>query len=184
MAKNKSGLFGKVSIAVLTGVVVIMAGVFLYLRFGPLPVAVADLPFPFEKKVVKIALRARINRQMKEAPFGVSESVLEAGARIYRDHDCSVCHGVPGRESDYSKHMYPPPPQLWKKHGPHGAVGVSDDEPGFSHWIVSNGIRLSAMPSYANSLSDTEIWQVSLLLKNADKPLPPTVEQILKEPMR
>jgi hypothetical protein len=35
------------------------------------------------------------------------------------------------------------------------------------------------MPSYSHVLSDAQMWQVSLLLKNADKELPQPVMQIL-----
>ena len=52
-------------------------------------------------------------------------------------------------------------------------MGVSDDPPGETYWKVANGIRLTGMPSYKGVLTDTQMWQVSLLLANADKPLPP-----------
>ena len=58
-------------------------------------------------------------------------------------------------------------------------VGVSDDEVGETYWKVANGIRLSGMPSYNKVLTDTQMWQVSLLLKNADKELPEPVMKIL-----
>ena len=122
-------------------------------------------------------MRARIGRERKKAPFDVNENVFKSGAHIYRQ-DCSMCHGTPGRVAGFAKQMYPAPPQLWKKHGPHGAVGVSDDAPGFSYWIVSNGIRLTSMPSFTHVLSDREMWEVSLLLKNADQKLPTPVLQI------
>jgi thiosulfate dehydrogenase len=35
------------------------------------------------------------------------------------------------------------------------------------------------MPSYKKVLTDTQMWQVSLLLKNADKELPDPVTKIL-----
>ena len=35
------------------------------------------------------------------------------------------------------------------------------------------------MPSYHNVLSETQIWQVTLLLANADKPLPPAALQLV-----
>ena len=76
--------------------------------------------------------------------------------------------------------MYPPAPQLWKKHAVGSVVGVSDDEPGETYWKVANGIRLTGMPAYKQMLTDTEIWQVSLLLANADKPLPPAAVEILR----
>ena len=92
---------------------------------------------------------------------------------MYHQH-CSFCHGVPGKSSPLAKHMYPPVPQLWVQHRA-GVVGVSDDPPGETYWKVKNGIRLSGMPAYADLLTETQMWQVSVLLKNADKPLPPVV---------
>ncbi|WP_255550704.1 cytochrome c [Granulicella sp. dw_53] len=133
--------------------------------------------------MVKIPLRARIGRQMQPPPFLAGEDVFESGAQIYREQ-CYFCHGTPGHDSEYAKRMYPAPPQLWKKHGPRGVVGVSDDDPGFSYWIVANGIRLSGMPSFKGALSETEMWQVSLLLKNADKDLSDPVKAILNPPVR
>ena len=56
---------------------------------------------------------------------------------------------------------------------------MSDDETGETYWKVANGIRLSGMPSYRHVLSDAQMWQVSLLLKNADKEMPGPVMQIL-----
>jgi mono/diheme cytochrome c family protein len=36
------------------------------------------------------------------------------------------------------------------------------------------------MPAFKTMLTDSEIWQVSLLLANADKPLPPAAVEILR----
>jgi mono/diheme cytochrome c family protein len=57
---------------------------------------------------------------------------------------------------------------------------VSDDPPGETYWKVANGIRLTGMPAYKGILTETEMWDVSLLLANADKPLPPEALEILK----
>ena len=170
--------YGKAFIGIVILLIFLTTGAFAYLRFGPVPVAVSDKAFPFEKKIVKTAVRARIARQTQNPPFATSEDVFRSGASIYR-HQCSMCHGIPGLDSSLSKQMFPAPPQLWKKHGAKGVVGVSDDDPGFSYWIVSNGIRLSGMPSFSHTLSDKERWEVSLLLKNADKEMPPRVARIL-----
>jgi thiosulfate dehydrogenase len=173
--------FGKLFLGFLLGIVAVAGGLFLYLKFGPLPVAVADQPFPFEKQIVRLPLGARIDRESKTAPFGTSEDVFESGAHIYRAQ-CAACHGTPGHDVAYAKHMFPSAPQLWKKHGTSGVVGVSDDEPGETYWKVANGIRLTGMPAFNHVLSDTQMWQVSLLLKNADKDLPNPVTQILDTP--
>ena len=176
--KSNGGGFSKIFLGFLLGIAAVAAGLFLYLRFGPLPVAVVDAPLPFEKQVVKLPLNGRIEREVKAAPFGTSEDVFEAGAHVYRTQ-CANCHGTPGHEVAYAKYMYPSAPQLWKKHGRNGVVGVSDDEAGETYWKVSNGIRLTGMPAYNHVLSDTQMWQVSLLLKNADKELPDPVTKIL-----
>lgn len=181
MAKKRSnGGFGKLFLGFLLGIAAVAAGLYLYLHFGPLPVAVADAPFPMEKQVVHLPLNARIDRETKTAPFGTSEDVFEAGAHVYRAQ-CAHCHGTPGHDIPYAKYMYPEAPQLWKKHK-NGVVGVSDDEAGATFWRVANGIRLTGMPAYSHVLSDTQMWQVSLLLKNADKELPQPVTQILTAP--
>jgi hypothetical protein len=176
--KSGSGGFGKVFLGFILGVAVVAVGLFLYLHFGPLPVAVADQPFPYEKQVVKLPLNARIDREVKTPPFGISEDVFESGAHIYRA-ECASCHGVPGHDVASAKYMYPGAPQLWKKHGHSGVVGVSDDTAGETYWKTANGIRLSGMPSFQHILTPTQMWQVSLLLKNADTELPLPVTQIL-----
>lgn len=58
---------------------------------------------------------------------------------------------------------------------------MTDDEPGETYWKVANGIRLTGMPGFNQQLSTTQMWQVSLLLANADK-LPDTVKAILANP--
>ncbi len=176
--KGSSSGFGKVFLGFLLGVAAVAAGLFGYLKFGALPVAVADKPFPYEKEIVYLPLSSRIDRELKNPPFGISEDVFESGARVYRAQ-CASCHGTPGHDVAFAKHMFPSAPQLWKGHGTHGVVGVSDDEAGETYWKVANGIRLSGMPSYSKVLSETEMWQVSLLLKNADKELPEPVATIL-----
>jgi thiosulfate dehydrogenase len=183
MAKSRGsgGGSGKVFLGFLLGVVAVAAGIAGYLYFGALPVATADKPFPFEKEIVRVPLKARIAGQRKTAPFGTGEDVYEGGAKVYRAQ-CAACHGTPGHDVGYAKYMYPGAPQLWKKHAKGNVVGVSDDEPGETYWKVANGIRLSGMPAYEHVLSDTEMWQVTLLLKNADQQLPDPVMKILAGP--
>jgi thiosulfate dehydrogenase len=171
----------KLSLGIFVSSTALVLGAYLLLKLAPLPVAVADRALPFEKQIVKIPLRARIGRDLKRAPFGTSEAVFESGAQIYHGQ-CAVCHGAPDRDSPYAKRMYPPPPQLWKRSHAHGAVGVSDYEPGLAYWFVANGVRLSGMPSFSGALSETEMWQVSLLLKNADKKMSAPVSAILNAP--
>ncbi|MGP8260661.1 MAG: c-type cytochrome [Acidobacteriaceae bacterium] len=183
MAKNRAsgGGGGKLFLGFLLGVAVVVGGAAAYLRWGPLPVATADKPFPLEKQIVRMPLQARIASQMQPAPFGIGEDVFEGGAHVYHAQ-CAACHGTPGHDVAFATTMYPAAPQLWKRHANGNVVGVSDDEPGETYWKVANGIRLSGMPAFNQVLTDTQMWQVSLLLKNADQQLPDPVMKILTTP--
>jgi mono/diheme cytochrome c family protein len=158
---------------------VIGVGAFAYFKFGNPPVAVADKPFPFEAQIVQVPLSARIDSQMQQPPFGISEDVYETGAMAYK-LQCASCHGVPGKDVPFAKNMYPDAPQLWKKHRRGDVVGVSDDEAGETFWKIKNGIRLTGMPSFKGVLTDDQMWDVALLLKHANEQLPDPVTGMLK----
>jgi thiosulfate dehydrogenase len=169
-------------VGLLLGLIALPLGVFIYFHSGHPPVAVADKAFPFEAQIVHVPLNARIDREKpSSAPIEASATNLEVGAHIYREQ-CAACHGLYGRPSTFGKEMYPDAPQLWEPHRD-GVVGVSDDPPGETYWKVSNGIRLSGMPSFEHVLNETQMWQVTQLLANADKPQPPNVLDLLKKPI-
>jgi thiosulfate dehydrogenase len=171
---------GRFISGIVLGLLLVPAIVWGWLRFGHPPVAVADGSLPFEREIVRVPLHRRIDREMIETPpVEAGEQTFVAGARIYREQ-CASCHGVPGQPADFAAHMFPKAPALWQKHRNGKAVGVSDDPPGETYWKVANGIRLSGMPAFRQILSDTEMWQVTLLLANADKPLPPEVMDMLR----
>lgn len=161
------------------GLLLFPIGLFAYLHFANLPVAVTDGTLPFERAIVHHSLHARIDKEApKSSPIEPSPTNLLIGAQIYRD-DCSGCHGYYGQASPIAKHLFPRAPQLWAPHGS-GIVGVSDDPVGETYWKVRNGIRLSGMPAFNNLLNETQMWQVSVLLANADKPLPTDVLNTVK----
>jgi mono/diheme cytochrome c family protein len=171
---------GRVFLGILLCIVLVPVCVLGWLWLGHPPVAVADPPFPHERQLTGIPLNARIDRELvKTPPIQADEYNLVAGAQIYRDQ-CATCHGFHGKPSRFGAHMFPDAPPLWEKHPNSNVVGVSDDAPGESYWKVANGIRLTGMPSYKDVLSETQMWQVSLLVANADKPLPPAAVEILR----
>jgi len=172
---------GRIFVGFILCLVLVPLAVLAWFRFGHPPVAVADTPFPMERQIVGIPLNARIDHEAPSAaPIQADENNLVAGAGIYRDR-CAVCHGFYGKPSSFAAHMYPKAPPLWVQHKGSNVVGVSDDPPGETYWKVSNGIRLTGMPSFKDTLSDTQIWQVTLLLANADKPLPPAAVSIVRD---
>jgi thiosulfate dehydrogenase len=124
-----------------------------------------------------MALNARVKKEApKSSPIPPSDEVYAAGAQIYR-HNCAVCHGLPERDQTaIAKGEFPKPPELFK------GKGVTDDLVGVTYSKVANGIRLSGIPGFDGSLSNEQMWQVSLLLANSDK-LPASVRTALQEPL-
>jgi thiosulfate dehydrogenase len=169
-------------LGLLIGLLVLPVSIAIYFKAGHPPVATGDPALPMEAAIVQVPLHARIDREMiKTPPVTPSATNLEIGAHIYRQQ-CAACHGLYGRPASFAKGMFPDAPQLWEPHGG-GVVGVSDDPPGETYWKVAHGIRLSGMPAFNHVLNDTEMWQVSLLLANADKPLPTGILELLKQPI-
>lgn len=163
-------------VGLLTALVLVAVGVYVYFRFGFAPVATRAPSMPFEMTLAHMALRARIAKEGNaQAPIPPSEANLLAGAQVYRE-ECAVCHGLAGQpETAIAKGMFPRPPQLLE------GQGVTDDTPGETYWKAANGIRLTGMPGFMGSLTDTQLWQVSLLLANADK-LPASVKAAVGQP--
>lgn len=176
---SSSGGFLKFLFGFVFAVVLIFGAGWAYLKFGDPPVATADKPFPFEATITRVPLGARIDRQMQQPPFAISEDVYESGAMAYK-LQCVSCHGIPGKDVAFARNMYPVTPQLWKRHSHGDVVGVSDDEPGETYWKIKNGIRLTGMPAFKGVLSEDQMWDVALLLKHANEQLPDPVTAILK----
>jgi thiosulfate dehydrogenase len=166
-------MFRALLVGILIGIVLVFVGVYFYFTTGTAPVAVTDPEMPFEAKLAHRALHARVAKQPPtESPVPVNDQNLLAGADIYKQH-CAVCHGLPAEPETAIAHgMSPKPPELF-----HG-TGVTDDPAWETHWKAENGIRMTGMPGFKGKLTDTELWQVSQLLANADK-LPPSVKAAL-----
>ena len=155
------------------GLILVPAGLYFYLVGGSAPVATTDSDMPFESYLARKAQNARIDRDMpKNVPIQPTETNYLEGAELYKQH-CAVCHGLPdSKRTTIATGMYPRPPQLFL------GKGVTDDEPGESYWKISNGFRLTGMPGFSKSLNETQMWQMALLVANADK-LPPSVKAAL-----
>ena len=147
-----------------------------YVGSTQMPVAAADPPIMFERKLARTALHARISREApKRDATGFSGADLASGAGIYVK-DCAFCHGLPGQPPSVAgKGMFPEAPQLFEP-----KEMVTDDPAGVTFWKVQNGIRLTGMPGFKAALSDVQMWQVSALLARADK-LPAEAKDVLNQ---
>ena len=157
--------------------VLIAAGGLGFVALGLAPIATTSAPLPFEKQIAEMALNARVNKEApKSSPIPASDEAYAAGANIYRKN-CAICHGLPGQDQTaIAKGEFPKPPELFKD------GGVTNDPVGVTYWKVANGIRLTGMPGFGGSLNTDQMWQVSLLLSNANK-LPASVQSALQQPL-
>ena len=157
-------MFKGVVLGILLSALLVAGCVYYYFSSGNAPMATSAAPMPFEKPLAGIGLHAYLEKLPHPEPqVPADEANLIAGAKVYKEQ-CATCHGLPNEpKSAVAQGMYPQPPQLF-----HGA-GVTDDEPWESYWKVENGIRLSGMPGFKGQLTEKQIWQVSVLVKNADK---------------
>jgi thiosulfate dehydrogenase len=165
----------KVITAFILGLLAVPGGVYLYLNSGAAPVATSDGMMPFELRLSSLALHARLRREEpKTIPIKADEAAYLAGARVYRE-DCAMCHGLPGQPPPtIAKGMFPDPPPMFALYegrlGQYkGRIGLANDPPGEIFWKTKNGIRLSGMPAFRATLSDEQVWQLSVLLAHADK---------------
>jgi thiosulfate dehydrogenase len=151
-------------VGILLGILLVAGCGYFYFSTGRVSVAVTDPPMLFEKKLAHMALDARIEREkIPASPVVAEEKSYLSGAEVYKEN-CAVCHGLPDQpKTNIAQGMFPPPPQLF-----HG-TGVSDDPASETYWKAENGIRLTGMPGFKGRLTETQIWEVSVLLANSDK---------------
>lgn len=144
---------------------------------GSLPAAANDSSMRFEPLIAEAGLFARIEREAPSRDVSsMSTNDLVAGANVYQKN-CAVCHSLPNQEEPVvGDGMFPGAPRLLSPDGM-----VTGDSVGETYWKVKNGIRLSGMPSFSKALSDEQMWQVTAVVKRADK-LPPEVMDALKPP--
>lgn len=160
-------------VGVIVAIVGIFLAVYIYFAAGFAPVATSAPMMPFEKQFANMALESHIDKEApKSVPIQLNEANYLAGAHAYLDN-CAVCHGAPAKQpTAIARGMFPHPPKLME------GKGVTDDPAGETYWKVANGIRLTGMPGFKDSLSETQMWQISVTLANADK-LPPSVTAVL-----
>jgi thiosulfate dehydrogenase len=161
------------AVGVLTTVLLLVGGIYFYIASGMAPAATADPALPFEKKMAKKALRAHINKAaVAPSPVPADEPNLLAGAKVYKEQ-CAMCHGLPNQPPPaIASSMFPEATLMFK------GTGVTNNSPEESYWKAANGIRLTGMPSFKNALTDTQLWQVSQLVANANH-LPDSANQVL-----
>jgi mono/diheme cytochrome c family protein len=83
---------------------------------------------------------------------------IQRGAHEFVEEGCIGCHGGPGREPvKFAAGLNPEPPDLGRMRNP---------DPDEIFWIVTNGIRMTAMPAFGPRMDLDERWAVVSFVKN------------------
>jgi len=104
--------------------------------------ATAEDPGPVDWALVRIRQASIARHASASPPFTLTEPArIQDGARAFAQRGCVNCHGAPGASwAKFSEGLKPSPPDL-KEIAPQA-------EPGQVFWVIKNGIRMTAMPSF------------------------------------
>jgi len=75
-------------------------------------------------------------------------------AAISHYHEmCRLCHGAPDYQpEEFAKGLYPPPPNMISGHVQEGRSRAE------IYWIVKHGIKMTGMPAFGPTHSDSELY--------------------------
>jgi mono/diheme cytochrome c family protein len=160
-------------VGVIIAILAVAACVYVILAKGVIPAGADSGPVLLERWAAHLALHATISREAPKTPNPVqlTDANLIAGIQLYGEH-CAVCHGTAAGNasaSPISKGEYPKPPQL-------ATHGAEDDPEGAIYWRIDHGIRWTGMPSWGSTLSQQQMWTLTLFLKHMDKLSPAAQE--------
>ena len=161
----------------LVGVLLLVGGVYYYFVSGMAPAAAADPPMPYEKKMANKSLDVHIEKaNVPPPPIQANEENLLAGAKVYKEQ-CAMCHGLPNQPPPaIANTMYPDATLMFK------GKGVTDDPATVNYWKAANGIRLTGMPSFKGTLTDTQLWQAALVVTHANELPDSAMKALVPEP--
>lgn len=147
-------------------IVILLLGGFIYLKKGYMNIQADQTPSALEKKLAMSAVDASTERHApaRKNPIEATDQNLTEGARLYLNH-CGGCHGIPSnRDSQFGKSFNPPVPQFFSD-----APDMPENQ---NFYITQHGIRLTGMPAWNSTLSETQIWLLVTFLSHIEK-LPP-----------
>ncbi len=95
----------------------------------------------------------------KRNPLPETDEIVSQGQEVFLG-SCAQCHGADARgDSNIGPNMDPPAMDLSSPHVQHW----SDAE---LFWIIQNGVRLTGMPAWRSSISDSDTWKLVRFIHN------------------
>ncbi|MGA8409893.1 MAG: c-type cytochrome [Candidatus Acidiferrales bacterium] len=158
-------------LGIIFAVIVIIAGGYYALKQGYVDFSADRQSSHMETHWAMAAVDASTDRNAPQVknPLTANEETLTEGARLYVNH-CAGCHGVPSNpDSQFGRSFNPPVPQFFKE-----APDMPENQ---NFYIIQHGVRWSGMPTWNNTLNETQMWQLVTFLSNIEKLPPPALKE-------
>jgi mono/diheme cytochrome c family protein len=143
-----------------TGVIAVALVPVVAIGFGLVNMSAAGGTGPLEAVVAPLLLERSmaVHAEERTNPLAGNEGAKKAGMEAYAEM-CVHCHGAPGVEpAEFARGLQPPAPDL--------AESQAELRDGELFWLVSHGVRLSAMPAFSELTDEPGIWQVVTFLRH------------------
>jgi mono/diheme cytochrome c family protein len=157
---------------IVTLLVLILGGLGLAM-LGFFPTAANVEPPHFETHLMMGSVDASMERHAPRVtnPLTPTDQNLEDGMKLYT-MNCALCHGGLDRKpTPLATSFYPAPPNL---------ISDPPDDPEWHiFYTIRTGVRYTGMPAWDKTLSQPDMWKITMLLSHLDK-LPPNVQEYWK----
>ena len=140
-------------------VVLSLAGVIGFVYSGWADVSATGTESAPVRWVLETTRRNAVKRHAAdiEVPDLSGQSLVATGAHSFKEM-CVGCHGAPGHTPMLgARYMDPQPPDLGKL--------AKTRTPAELFWVIKHGIRMTAMPAWGPTHSDTQLWALVALVE-------------------
>jgi cytochrome c553 len=152
-------IVGFVAAFIVLEAIAAVAGAVLFAWVGFYDVAATADHWPITRWFLHFAMKHSVAFHAgRTHPPNLDDPVLITRGAAYFRIGCAPCHGEPGGvPSPIARGMTPVPPRL------EGRIG--DFRPDELHWIVKNGVKMTAMPAWPAQTRNDEVWAMVAFLK-------------------
>jgi mono/diheme cytochrome c family protein len=163
----------KFLLGVIVTLLVIILGGLGFALLGFFPTTANVEPPHWEQHLAMSAADASMERHAPRItnPLMPNDDNLIQGIKLYT-MNCALCHGsLDHKPSTLANSFYPPPPNL---------VSDPPDDPEWHiFYTIRTGVRYTGMPSWDKTLTNDDMWKITMFLSHMDK-LPPAVQEYWK----
>jgi mono/diheme cytochrome c family protein len=163
----------KFILGVIVTLLVLILGGLGVAMLGFIPTAANVEPPHLERRLAMGAMDASMERHAPRVtnPLTPTDQNLEDGMKLYT-MNCALCHGGLDRKpSSLATSFYPRPPSL---------ISDPPDDPEWHiFYTIRTGTRYTGMPAWDKTLTEQDMWKITMLLSHLDK-LPPAVQDYWK----